>query len=92
MNITSKLDDPLFQTAMDIVDPFSFRDKLLMPKLVIDGTMDEFFLPDDWTYWWHQMPNYHELNRCLMVPNAEHSEITGVLYIPSYHCNFEQNY
>ena len=49
-----------------------------MPKLVIDGTMDEFFLLDDSSYWWNQMPNAYELNRFLMVPNAEHTQITGI--------------
>ena len=78
MNITNKLDDPLFETAMDIIDPFSYRDKILMPKLVVDGTMDEFFLLDDSTYWWHEMPNAYELNRFIMVPNADHTQITGI--------------
>ena len=49
-----------------------------MPKLVIDGTMDEFFLLDDSSYWWNQMPYAYELNRFLMVPNAEHTQITGI--------------
>ena len=78
MNITNKLDDPRFDSLMEIIDPFSYRDKILMPKLVIDGTMDEFFLLDDSSYWWNQMPNAYELNRFLMVPNAEHTQITGI--------------
>ena len=77
MNITNRLDDPSFDTLMEIIDPFSYRDKILMPKLVVDGTMDEFFLLDDSSYWWHQMPNFYELNRFVMVPNAEHTQITG---------------
>jgi PhoPQ-activated pathogenicity-related protein len=28
----------------DIVDPFSYRDRLTMPKLVVDSTGDEFFM------------------------------------------------
>ena len=43
-----------------------------------DGTMDEFFLLDDSSYWWNQMPNAYELNRFLMVPNAEHTQVTGI--------------
>ena len=81
MNITNKLDDPRFDSLMEIIDPFSYRDKILMPKLVIDGTMDEFFLLDDSSYWWNQMPNAYELNRFLMVPNAEHTQITGIFLI-----------
>ena len=78
MNITNKLDDPRFDSLMEIIDPFAYRDKILMPKLVIDGTMDEFFLLDDSSYWWNQMPNAYELNRFLMVPNAEHTQVTGI--------------
>ena len=55
MNITLQLDDPKFQTMMDIVDMYEYRDKILMPKLVCDATMDEFFLLDDTWYWWNNV-------------------------------------
>ena len=47
-----------------------------MPKLVIDSTGDEFFMPDDNYYWWNQsLPGELHL---LMVHNAEHSMVTGL--------------
>ena len=79
MNITLQLDDPKFQTMMDIVDMYEYRDKILMPKLVCDATMDEFFLLDDTWYWWNDMPYANELNHYVLVPNAEHSQATGIL-------------
>ena len=63
MNITNHLTDDRFRTALNIIDPFQYRDKLLMPKLVCDGAMDEFFLLDDTTFWWNEMPFAYELNR-----------------------------
>lgn len=77
--MTLHLDDPKFQDLLDIVEMYNFRDKLVMPKLVVNAANDEFFLPDDTRYWWNDMPYYNELNRFLLAPNAEHSEITGIL-------------
>lgn len=47
-----------------------------MPKLVCNAGGDEFFLPDDTTFWWDQMSDPKQF---LMIPNAEHSMATGIL-------------
>ena len=38
------------QEMCDIVDGFAHRDKMLMPKYVINAANDEFFLPTDTRY------------------------------------------
>jgi hypothetical protein len=79
MNFTMYLDDPRTQMIMDIVDPFIYRDRYAgMPKFIADAGGDEFFLPDDWRFWWDQMPAPKE---GIMVPNAEHSMATGILEV-----------
>ena len=47
MNVTDMLDDEKFQKMQDIVDVYEYRDKLLVPKLVISATGDEFFVLDN---------------------------------------------
>ena len=44
------LDDPKFQQMQDMVDVYTYREKLLMPKLVISATGDEFFILDNTRY------------------------------------------
>jgi PhoPQ-activated pathogenicity-related protein len=85
LNFTQKLDDPNTQLMANIIDPTNYPKTrsdgspiLQMPKLVINSCMDEFLLPDDTTFWWNDMQGKWN-NHWLIVPNAEHSEATGVL-------------
>eukprot|EP01092_Planopodium_desertum_P012918 TRINITY_DN6130_c0_g1_i1.p1 TRINITY_DN6130_c0_g1~~TRINITY_DN6130_c0_g1_i1.p1 ORF type:complete len:326 (-),score=58.91 TRINITY_DN6130_c0_g1_i1:59-1036(-) len=61
---------PQMQQLADIVDPYSYVDRLTMPKLVIAATGDEFFLPDSPKWFWDSMQGESHL---FMVPNCEHS-------------------
>ena len=37
LNFTSQVDNPRTQVLMNIVDPFAYRERLTMPKLVINS-------------------------------------------------------
>ena len=78
LNFTAWLDRPSTQLMADIIDPYVYRDRLTMPKLVIDAGGDEFFMPDDNHFWYDDMEGETHL---LMIQNAEHSMATGVIEI-----------
>jgi len=76
LNITEYLETDLLPPLAALIDPLEYKENLTMPKLVVDATGDEFFMPDDDHYWWGMLPG--ETYR-LMVANAEHSMATGLL-------------
>ncbi len=55
-HIMEHLDTPEMLELQNLIDPFFYRTRLTMPKLVCTGLMDEFQMPDDETYWWDEMP------------------------------------
>ena len=52
-----------FQELFNVIDVYQYREKMMMPKLVICGANDEFFLNTNTRYWWSSMPMEYELNR-----------------------------
>ncbi len=53
-----------------IEDPFSYRDRLTMPKLLMNACGDQFFLPDSSQFYFDRLPGVKYLR---YVPNADHS-------------------
>lgn len=75
-NLTMQLGTENIEALQAIVDPLQYKSYLTMPKLVVDATGDEFFMPDDDWFWWGQLSG--ETYR-LMVQNAEHTMVTGIV-------------
>jgi PhoPQ-activated pathogenicity-related protein len=61
---------PEFNSLMRIEDPFHYRQRLTMPKFIINAADDQFFLPDSSQFYFDALvgPKYLRY-----VPNADHS-------------------
>jgi PhoPQ-activated pathogenicity-related protein len=53
-----------------IEDPFSYRDRLALPKLLINACGDQFFLPDSSQFYFEDLPGVKYLR---YIPNTDHS-------------------
>lgn len=53
-----------------IEDPYSYRDRYTLPKLILNAAGDQFFLPDSSRFYFDSLPGEKLLR---YVPNADHS-------------------
>lgn len=58
-----------FKTLLEIVEPYSFIDRITIPKMLINAASDEFFVTDSWKFYWDDLvgPSYLEY-----IPNSGH--------------------
>ncbi len=70
MGLMGKEDTPEYRALMKIEEPYEYRQRLTLPKFIINATGDQFFLPDSWQFYFNDLPGVKHLR---YVPNAEHS-------------------
>jgi PhoPQ-activated pathogenicity-related protein len=61
---------PQMTALMSIVDPYQYRRRLTMPKFIINGAGDQFFLPDSSQFYFDDLLGVKYLR---YVPNTDHS-------------------
>jgi PhoPQ-activated pathogenicity-related protein len=69
-HIMDWLGTPPFAALMKIEEPYQYRHRLTLPKLVLNDTGDQFFLPDSSQYYFGDLPGEKYLR---YVPNTDHS-------------------
>jgi PhoPQ-activated pathogenicity-related protein len=67
--IMEQFDHPRLKDLYRLVDPFSYRERLAMPKLILNAVGDQFFLPDSSQYYWDSLVGEKNLR---YVPNTDH--------------------
>ena len=59
-----------YQNLLKIVEPYEYRERFTMPKLLLNATGDQFFVPDSLQFYWNELPGPKHVR---YVPNSEHS-------------------
>lgn len=68
--LVMKENDPGYIELLEIEDPYVYRDRYTMPKLVLNAAGDQFFTPDSSRLYVHDLPGETLLR---YVPNTDHS-------------------
>ena len=61
---------PRYRELMRLVEPYSYRDRYTMPKLIMNSAGDQYFLPDSSQFYFDALPGEKYLR---YVPNTDHS-------------------
>lgn len=69
MNIMQWTGSTPYRKLLGIEDPYSYRDRLTMPKFLINAAGDQFFLPDSSQFYFADLKGEKHLR---YVPNAGH--------------------
>jgi PhoPQ-activated pathogenicity-related protein len=69
-NIMQRSGDPKLKALYAIEDPYSYRDRLTMPKFMVNSAGDQFFCPDSSQFYYDDLKGEKYLR---YVPNSDHS-------------------
>ena len=76
MGIMERMETPEYAALMKIVEPYSYIDRLTMPKLVVTSCGDQFFLPDSWRFYFDDLKGPKYLRS---IPNTDHGLNLGAV-------------
>jgi PhoPQ-activated pathogenicity-related protein len=68
--LMERIGTPEFHALMRIEEPYEYRDRLKMPKFIVNASGDQFFLPDSSRFYFDDLPGEKHLR---YVPNTDHS-------------------
>ena len=69
-NILQRFDHPRMKELYAVVDPYYYRDRLTMPKYVVNASGDQFFVPTSSQFYYDSLQGEKMMR---YVPNADHS-------------------
>lgn len=70
MGIMKWLGTPQMNALLRIEDPYTYRQRYTMPKLIVNATGDQYFAPDNSRFYFNALPREKYLR---YLPNTNHS-------------------
>ena len=65
-----KIGTPEYRAVLRVEDPYEYRERLTLPKFLVNASGDQFFLPDNSQFYYDELKGEKHLR---YVPNAKHN-------------------
>ncbi|MCB1920130.1 MAG: hypothetical protein KDJ28_09160 [Candidatus Competibacteraceae bacterium] len=75
-NLPCRMQTPEGQALLQVVDPYAYRDRYTMPKLILNAAGDQFFTSDSSRFYYEGLPGLKWLR---YAPNTDHKQNEDVI-------------
>ena len=75
-DLPCRVQTPQGQALLQVVDPYAYRDRYTMPKLILNSTGDQFFVTDSTRFYFADLPGLKWLR---YAPNTDHKQSENVI-------------
>ena len=75
-NLPCRVQTPAGKALLQVVDPYAYRDRYTMPKLILNATGDQFFVTDSSRFYYDALPGPKWLR---YTPNTDHKQSEDVI-------------
>jgi len=67
------------QAMLALIDPYEYRDRLTMPKLVLNSAGDQFFLPDSSQFYYADLLGPKKLRYTFNTDHSQGQDLTSII-------------
>lgn len=67
------------RAMLKLIDPYEYRDRLTMPKLVLNSAGDQFFLPDSSRLYFSDLPGPKQLRYTFNTDHAQGQDLSSMI-------------
>lgn len=75
-DLPCRVQTPQGQALLKVVDPYAYRERYTMPKLILNSTGDQFFVSDSSRFYYDSLPG---LKWIRYAPNTDHKQSENVI-------------
>jgi PhoPQ-activated pathogenicity-related protein len=75
LDLPCKAITPAGQELLEIIDPYSYRDRFTMPKLILNSAGDQFFVSDSSRFYYNDLPGPKHLRYSVNTDHAQSIEV-----------------
>jgi PhoPQ-activated pathogenicity-related protein len=79
LDLPCRLETPAGRAMLELIDPYEYRDRLTMPKLLLNSAGDQFFLPDSSQFYYADLPVPKRLRYTLNTDHYQAADLSSII-------------